>query len=426
MALPEFPLQPEHAKLARDFYGLRNQLINRELTSRRALIELERRLSLHLALLARMQVTDFSPTGRNPERFLYFTSALQSADEQTLLDSCHLAFEQLQDDSLDPQPVYDALTCYPPPTDLLIKLYHDVPKARAPLFGLWRRRPIELPAGLVNQAVLQREDPYLQTEALAYAANHPAFGLEPFSACYAPLLSPGGGPSPDEHLLEPALWGGLLRSDPQAPKALERAVERVQSLEINSRLLRLMALNAAPEHLPILQAASESSSRFDPRWWALTGRTEVVPQLMEQLGRSAQTIAAREAWHLLTGLVLPERPSLALIDEQGERVEPDPDTAPRLKQIPDTDAARAWWERQRDTWGERRWIMGQPDEAAWLFALCRDTTGRTVDDLQDRLALKLGRPLSIQGRWGWQQLGLEVLVALEKSITAKALEARPA
>lgn len=426
MALPEFPLQPEHAKLARDFYGLRNQLINRELTSRRALIELERRLSLHLALLARMQVTDFSPTGRDPERFLYFATTLQSSNQQAVLDSCHLAFEQLQDDSLDPQPVFDALACYPPPTDLLVNLYHDTPKARASLFTLWRRRPVDLPAALVNQAELQSEDPRLQIEALSYAANHPAFGLEPFRACYAPLLSPGAGPSPEEHLLEAALWGGLLRSDPQAPKALERAVEHVQSLEINSRLLRLMALNAAPEHLPILQAAYESSPRFDPRWWALTGRSEVVPHLMEQLGWPTQATAARVAWHLLTGLVLPERPSLALVDEQGERVEPDPETASRLKQIPDIDAARAWWEGQRDTWGDQRWIMGQPDETTCLFALCRDTTGRTVVDLLDRLALKLGRPLGIQGRWGWQQLGLEALVALEKSIPDKAPGAGPA
>jgi hypothetical protein len=426
MALSAFPLQPTHAKLASDLYGLRNQLMDRELTSRRAIIDLERRLTLHLALLARMEVTDFSPTGHDPERFIYFATALQSEDEQRLIDACHEAFEQMTDESLDPQPVFDALTGYPPPTDLLVKLYHDVPKARAPLFALWRRRPVDLPAALVNQAELQSEDPLLQVEALAYAANHPGFGLEPFRACYEPLLSTDGGPSPDEHMLVAALWGGLIRRDPQAPKALEHAVERVQSPEINSRLLRLMALNAAPEHLPILQAAYESSSRFDPRWWALTGRTEVVPQLIEQLGRPAQAVATKEAWHLLTGLVLPERPVLALVDEQGERVEPTPDTASRLKQIPDTESARAWWENQRDTWGERRWIMGQPDEAAWLFQLCRDTTGQTADDLLDRLALKLGRPLGIQGRWGWQQLSLGALMSLEASITDRALETHPA
>jgi hypothetical protein len=420
MALSEFPLQSEHGKLARDLNGLRNQLMNRQMTSRRAIIDLERRLSLHLSLLARMEVTDFSPTGRDPERFLYFATALQSEDEPRVIGACHEALEQLRDDSLEPQPIFDALTLYMPPTELLIKRYHDTPKARAALFGLWRRRPIELPSGLVNQAELQSEDSRLQTEALAYAANHPSFGLEPFRAYYEPLLSSAGRTLIDEHLLDPALWGGLLRGDPQAPKALERAVEQVQSPDISARLLRLMALNAAPEHLPILQAAYESSPRFDPRWWALTGRAEAVPQLIEQLGRPAQAAATREAWHLLTGLVLPERPALALVDEQGERVEPDPDTATRLKYIPDTDSARVWWERQRDAWGERRWIMGQPDESAWLFQLCRDTAGRTADDLLDRLALKLGRPLGIPGRWGWQQLGLDAMNALEKSLADKA------
>ncbi len=103
MALSEFPLQREYAKLARDLYVLRNQLMNRELTSRRAIIDLERRLSMHLALLARMEVTDFSPTGRDPERFLYFATALQSTEEPHLIETCHEAFEQLTDESLDPQ-----------------------------------------------------------------------------------------------------------------------------------------------------------------------------------------------------------------------------------------------------------------------------------------------------------------------------------
>jgi len=99
---------------------------------------------------------------------------------------------------------------------------------------------------------------------------------------------------------------------------------------------------------------------------------------------------------------------------------------PRLQTEALAYAARACWDHQHDTWGGQRWIMGQPDETTWLFQLCRDTTGRTTDNLLDRLALKLGRPLGIQGRWDWQQLGLEALVALEKSITVKALEARPA
>ncbi|MGD8909931.1 MAG: hypothetical protein PVI92_11360 [Chromatiales bacterium] len=419
MTQSDFPLQQKHIALAMDLYGLRARLMNSEMTSRRAVIDLERRLSLHLGLLARMEVAGISPSGNDPERFLYFATALQSSDEQKVFESCYLAFEQLRDTSLAAQPIYDAFTLYPPPIDLLIKLYHDEAESRAPLFALWRLRPVELPIALVNQAELQSEDKRLQSEAMAYAANHPAFGLSHFQAYYRPLLKPAGAFPLQESLLEPVLWGGLVRGDPKASKALGQAVEQVESAQTKSRLLRLMALKADPAHLPALKAAWERSPHFDMRWWALTGLADCAPYLIERLGKPAQAACLRDHWYFLSGIVLPERLALSLVDKQGTQVEPNPNMASRLKQVPDNASAHAWWEHQRTAWADRRWVMGQPDDAAWLFQLCREHMGKTADDLMDLLALKLGRPLGVQGQWGWQYLGMEALNVLQKTLEAE-------
>jgi hypothetical protein len=74
------------------------------MTGSRHLIELERRLSVHLAILARMNTVDGSPDGEDTQRFVHFAVALQTEDEQVILDTCCLALEQLCDDNLTDTP----------------------------------------------------------------------------------------------------------------------------------------------------------------------------------------------------------------------------------------------------------------------------------------------------------------------------------
>jgi hypothetical protein len=264
MPTRQFPLEQRHGKQVRELYPLRARLLGRRMSGSRSLLELERRLAVHLAILSCMNAKAGAADGDDTQRFLHFATALQTEDEQELHETCRQALEQLCDDNLADAPLLDAFSLYPPSLERLQSLYQEQPEARAAIFALWRRQRVELPAGLLNQAELQRENPRLQHEALTYAANHPAYGLELFRAYYTPFLK-STAPTLDETLLAPVLWGGLVRGDPDAPPALQRAVERAESLEARNELLRLMALNGAPEHLPILLASARQSNGVDTR-----------------------------------------------------------------------------------------------------------------------------------------------------------------
>ncbi len=403
-----FPLAQRHSKQVRELYPLRARLLSRRMSGSRSLLELERRLSVHLDILSCMSAEAGAADGDDTQRFLHFATALQTEDEAALFDTCRLAIEQLCDDSLDDTPLHDAFALYPPPLELTRRLYEQMPEAGRAFFSLWRRQRVEIPPGLLNQAELQQENPRLQHEALAYAANQPACGLELFRAYYTPLLQ-SATPPLDETLFEPVLWGGLLRGDPDAPPALQRAVERVESPKIRNQLLRLMALNGAPEHLPILLATARQANGIDTRTLALSGRAEVAERLLERLGQPRYAKAAHDDWLFLTGHPLPERPLLMLVDSKGETAETPSEAEQESGSVPDGQAARLWWEHHRAAWGEQRWVMGQPGDTNRLITLCRHFAGETAADLTDLLALRLKRPLGMSPRWGWQNLRLDYL-----------------
>ncbi|MCU7843217.1 MAG: hypothetical protein KZQ93_05190 [Candidatus Thiodiazotropha sp. (ex Monitilora ramsayi)] len=377
--------------------------------------DLERRMSIHLSILALMGESGFSPTGRDAERFLFFGVALQSHDEELLYETCTLALDQILDESLTDAPVVDAFTLFPPSTELMLKLYQERREVRAVLFSLWHRLGIDLPAGLVNQAELQHEDKHLQYEMMTYTANNPFFRVDLFRTYYGPLLKPAGRFPLHESLLEPVLWAGMVRGDTDASNALRRAVEEATAPEVKAGLLRLMALNGAPDQLPVLLESFERSTSFDSRWWALAGTAECTPHLIQQLGQPEFADRVHDDWIFLTNVALPERPALMLVDEEGDRVDPDAELENRVKLVPDAHYAQSWWEANRAVWGEQRWVMGQPATPEWLFDLCLEYAGEFTDDLTDLLALKLQRPLGLGCRWGWQDLRLNALAVLKRS-----------
>jgi hypothetical protein len=407
--MPDFPLQERHIKQVKELYALRSRLLDQFLSNSRSVIDLERRLSIHLNILAQLADEDFSPNGMDEERFLFFATALQSQDEEFLFEICAMAVEQLSCDDLSHRPIFDAFSLYPPSVDLMLKLYNERPSARAEIFSIWQIQNADLPAGLINQAELQSNDPSLQYEVLSYAANHPAFGVDIFRSYYSALLAPAGQFPLHESLLEPVLWGGLVRGDIEASTALRRSVEQVSSIEIRTRLLRLMALNGSPDHMSVLEESFAYSNDFNSRLWALAGMAEHAHHLIKQLGLPEQADNANSDWRLLTGDTLPDRPALMLVDDSGKNVAPDSDVESRLKMVPDTHYAQSWLESRREEWRGDRWIMGKTADIEWLSMLCRHYCGEAIDDLVDLLSLKLQQPLGSSQGYGWQKQRIETL-----------------
>jgi hypothetical protein len=404
--MANFPFKARNSNLVRNYYLMHNQMLEPYTSASCAVEEMEDRITEHLDQLARLGEPCGAPDGDDAERFLFYATTLQSAEPETLEEIVRLAFAQMDDANLTNLPIYHAFTLYPPPLEGMLALYHALPAARTPLFALWDRQRADLPERLVDQAEQQREDPTLQCQALGYAADHPAYGVERFRPYYEPLLDPAGRPPRYELLLEPALWGGLVRGDPEASVALRRAVERVQTPQMQPRLLRLLALNGAPEDLALLLSACERAPLFDLRWLGLTGRQEAVAPLIDRLGRATTAASANDAWMLLFGESLRLDPVLALVGEPGE---PSPERDGPQPMIASRQQAQDMWEYRRASWGKRRWLMGRPDDPDWQYEHCRLWAGAISIDLMDRLSLKHQRPLGPWHLYGWRSHQLRQL-----------------
>jgi hypothetical protein len=366
----------------------------------------------HLHVLARLGAQKLGAQGRDGVRFVDYAVALQADDPVAVENVCHLAIEQLGDPAIPASPILDAFALFPPDNALLIELYQTRPQAGVHLFTLWHRQGAALPTELVNQAELQQQDKTLQTRALTYAADQPACGNDRFRPYYTGLLEHSPGKPTPMHLLIPALRGGLLRGDPQAAPALRRALALIETPDDQLTLLRLLALNGDRGDLPVLHKHYQQSPARGPRLLALTGLAESVPGLLDSLGRPDLSEASAGAWTWLTGVTLPQRPHLMMVDNQGDNQTPANQEEADLKRVPDRATAEAWWQRQAPAWGDERRIAGAPLEAARLIQLARERVGDALADLLDLLALHLKRPLGITP-WGWTVPRRQRLQALE-------------
>jgi hypothetical protein len=407
-----FPFENRHRKAAEELYNQRSRLLARGTCNAAALIALEGRLMAHLHVLARLGAQGLDGKGQDAARFVDYAVALQADDPAAVSDACRLALEQLGDPVISTAPILAAFVLYPPDNALLIEQYRTRPEAGAPLFTLWHRQGAALPAELVNQAELQGHDKELQYRALTYAADQPTYGSDRFRPYYAGLLDQTQGePAPVRQLI-PALRGGLLHGDPEAPPALRRALAQVEAPDDQLTLLRLLALNGDRADLPVLHEHYRRSPAQGLHLLVLTGLAESIPSLLDSLGRPDLSEASAEAWTWLTGVTLPQRPHLMLVDEQGGSRAPSHQDEEAMKQVPDRATAEAWWQSRAPAWGNERRIAGAPLEAGWLIHLAKERVGDALTDLLDLLALRLKHPLGISP-WGWTAPRRRRLQALE-------------
>lgn len=407
-----FPFEDRHRKAAEELYNSHSRLQARGECDAAALIALEGRLMAHLHVLARLGALKLDGKGRDAVRFVDYAVALQADDPAVVGAACRLAIEQLGDPALSAAPILAAFVLYPPDNALLIEIYRTRPEAGVHLFTLWRRQGAALPTELVNQAELQPQDKTLQYRALAYAADQPSYGSDRFRPYYAGLLEQAPGEPTPAHLLIPALRGGLLRGDPDAAPALRRALAQIEAPDDQLTLLRLLALNGDRADLPVLYEHYRQSPAQGLRLLALTGLVESIPSLLDSLGRPDLSAASAGSWIWLTGVTLPQRPHLMLVDDQGGSQTPANQSEADIKQVPDRATAEAWWQNCAPAWGDERRIAGAPLEAARLIQLAREQAGDALADLLDLLALHLKRPLGITP-WGWTTPRRQRLQVLE-------------
>jgi hypothetical protein len=283
-----------------------------------------------------------------------------------------------------------ALSLYPEvDTSPLLKLYDEQETLRPSLMRLFRKQIKNLPQALLQRAASdETSSTELKMEALHYAAAHPDIGPELFRNHYVPLLS--GTSQFDVNLIAAAIWGGLVRGDPDASKALNIALSHAGATTEQAPLLRLAALNGAAEFLPLLLQAAESDPDMGYPLLVLYGQKSVIPALLKALEAAHTMEQAASVFEQLTDYTLPLIPRLTVVGaaSDDEKAPPEP--------IPDIKAAHTWWQHNQPNWKAcERWLAGQPASPAHLLEMTKKHAGQFGCDLMALLALSQKAPLNI-------------------------------
>ncbi|KIH76542.1 hypothetical protein SAMN05660860_01661 [Geoalkalibacter ferrihydriticus] len=345
---------------------------------------IEMTLRVHLHVLARSDWSEPHADKAAPV-FVSLARRLSSPDPEMRQEGTARACSLLSDGGEMGKGAFVALTLLPPEDNArLLDLYRDHHGLRAQLFDLWREQGRRVPTGLLNRAELQGRDEALQEAALAYAASRPEIGVAVFHPYYRGLLSGSASPC-SGRLTAQALWGALVRGEQDVAPALRRAVEQEAEPQTRFALLRLAALKADREVLPVLRRLLTERPAQGARLLALHGSLEAVDMLVEALFDPATMDAAARAWPWISAQALPHKARLQVVGAEGGQ-----------GLMPDGEVARAWWAQQRSALSPQdRLLFGAPLSRSRLQALALRKAGDAGRDLLDLLALSLQRPLGV-------------------------------
>ncbi len=396
----------EHTEKAADLYELRQSWLDEADIQSGAFESVEVRLNAnlyHCALTLRTnepesaaQESETAPTQnikaptKEPDCFIFLASHINSPTPAVSTAGYDLAYQWLAQDAGKSAAAEAALSLYPPIDNTrLLKLYDEQEALRPTLFRIFRKQMQTLSIARVNTAATAETSSIaLKTEALRYAAANADIGMDIFRTHYLPLLS--GKTQFDVGIVDVAIWGGMVRCDPDASRAISPAISNTVSATDRAKLLRLAALTGAAEYLPLLLNAAESDPATGYPLLVLYGQKSVMPELLKALENPRSMEHAATAYTRLTDQLLPRIPRLIVV---GEEEADDEEDAPK---IPDIKAARAWWDKHQPNWkADERWLFGKPATTAHLAAMSKKHAGRFGNDLMALLALSQKSPLNI-------------------------------
>jgi len=389
----DVPLLQTHRDSAEALFRQRAQWRQAEGIAARSLLRLERRLRLHLHVLAQVPPEADAPEPSNTAAaFVRLAAALQGTDGQLRAAAASRALEWLGGEAPAlREAAFQALALHPVPeaVEETRRAWEDAPGLRAALVDIWRIQGTGVPRGLLNQGELHAHDADLQAAVLRYSADWPKAGLSVFRPYYHALTDDPFARIAEHALLAEALRGGLLRGDADAVLALRRAIEQQAGPDEAAPLLRLAALCGEPGFHPVLQQHARSEPESGYRLLALWGRREAVDDLLEGLESPRDNAPAAVAWHLLTGQRLPRRPRMQVVGEQETE-------AAAGEPIADVEAARQWWSAAREGWApDERRLLGRPLSLAVVLDWLADEAGAPAADALDLIGLQRGMPAGI-------------------------------
>ena len=365
------------------------------------------------------------------ECFVFLASHLISTQAATRNAGYDLAHQWLTQDAAKSAAAEASLSLYPqlnpiPPDNTpLLKLYEEQEALRPTVLRLIRKQMQALPIALINTAATaETSTAALKGEALAYAAARPEIGPDIFRTHYQPLLT--GKTQFDAAVIEAAIWGGMLRGDADATRAISAALTHISTAKERASLLRLAALSGAAEFLPLLLQACENDPDPDTGYYLLTlyGQKSVMPELLRAMENAHTIEAAATAFNQLSDHLLPRIPRLTVVGETADDEEADDEDTP--EHIPDIKAARTWWDNNQANWKtDERWLAGRPTTVPHLQAFTQKYAGSLGRDVMARLALAQKAPLNIASDT-WRARQYQLLAEQSAAKPANNTASKPA
>lgn len=375
-----------HLDSAVALYRQRRQQQQAALVDAGLMARQEQLLLTHLHVLSRCAPLDMEP-GKEAEFFVDLAGRFLSPTADVQQEGYDLALSLLQETGLAREGAFQALALLPPPEKdaRLLDLYRQDKTLRPLLFDLWREQSWPVPAGLVSVAELRGHDNDLQIAALRYAASQPKVGPELFSAYYQGLLSGAARPEKSGHLLATALWGGLLRGEQRLAKPLWRCIESESEPAELYHLLRLGAIMALPELIPVIKHYGGQHPEAAAELLALHGTAPALQALHDLSCSDEPSPGVLDAWQWVSGKRLISGPRLQVVPA-GKKTAPPP----AAKTI------EHWWQQhQPQLQNGQRFLMGGILSKEYLIEQCRIWAGRYSRNLLDLLAYTIGSPLGV-------------------------------
>jgi hypothetical protein len=343
-------------------------------------------LLTHLHVLSRSAPLEMEPA-KEADFFVDLAVRFLAPSAEVQEEGYTRALTLLRESGPGRQAAFQALALLPPPEkdSRLLDLYKQDKTLRPLLFDLWREQSWPVPPGLVSVAELRGHDNELQIAALRYAASQPKVGLELFTAYFQGLLSGASRPDKSGHLLATALWGGLLRGEQRLAKPLWRCIESETEPADLYHLLRLGAIMALPEIIPVLKHYGEQHPESAAELLALHG-TGPALEALKNLSRSDEIPpGVVDAWQWVGGKRLLPGPRLRVVASEGEPAQP---LAP--------NTIEHWWQHDRPQLEEgQRLLLGAVLSTDHLMLQCRTRAGRFSRNLLDLLSYSIGSPLGV-------------------------------
>lgn len=344
----------------------------------------EKRMRLHLHVLGRCDWPDLEEEGA-PAVFVMLARRMSSPDPEIRQEGYTLACEKLAEGGADREGAFAALALFPEhQSDSLLDLHVKTPALRPFLFDLWREQSYSVPAELLDPDELNKSDEATRVAGVSYAAEQSSVGIEFFRLYYQARSNEAAFTG---RLLAVALRGALLRGDEDALPILRRCAQRESDPHTLFELLRLAALVADRESLPMLRDFMQTYPAQGAHLLALYGTREAIDMLLEGLASAATMDAAASAWKIVIGESLPAKTRLQVVGAkagEGQGL------------MPDAEVARQEWRTRREKIPSGgRILYGDPVTLPHLYALASTKAGQIGTDFLDMLALRLGRPLGV-------------------------------